>query len=137
MYEILPPARTWPQPAEDLAQCLADIVKTPLEEAALGLLVRQPVDLWTHPGIKHHYVLNEGRILWDCIASDDVTDWDAGWPSSTDRIPYTPGQRAMVQLACSLAGDVPVLLGVEIGELAQAQIRDLMDAVAHAAGITR
>jgi len=139
MYEVLPADRQWPQQAEDLAQQLAARLDSETHddrrssEAALGLLLRGPVDLWTD--------LDVAEVLLDCpeglswsglsVYLDENCEVIKHWDPA-DRMAHV---RALA--AASIGFDVDLSLCYLVDELDAAGANDLIDALAHACGVTR
>lgn len=146
MYEILPPNRSWPAPVEALALALVDGVEDRDEEAALSLLFRDQRRVFARDDIGAHIDVLPLRVnsrggaftsdVWTGPASARI-DWTRLSAAATPGggLPLSPGERALILLACSIASvHCYVQLGAALGNLDAENRQAFVDAVAYAAG---
>jgi hypothetical protein len=125
-FQILPPARSWSGLSERMARALVDGARRPTLEAALSLLFRLDVDFWMREDLQPF-------IKGDVFRAE--VDWSGLNLAIEDGL-ASQGERAVVALAGSLAGEVEVDLEWALGHLTPELLEAFVAAVRHVAPST-
>jgi hypothetical protein len=141
--EILPSRRDWPADAEHLAQQMADaITGDPIQEAALGLLLRAHPALWTDDELLEGAFLTQHPDTGHVIDVDwaDLADWiGEALPTRLVRtsLDVLKSDLGLAAAAVWLTGDLGTTLDRINRDLDADGRNALVDAIAHACGVTR
>lgn len=141
--QIVPTDRDWPENASSLADQMAEAVEgNPIFEAALGMLLRADPDLWTDEGLlgggDFATADDAGKIT--TIHWDDLGEWldEIGGDEMPFEVPDYAHAAAAAWIGSGWqAGYGDATLDGLGRTLGTAGCEAMVDAVAHALGVTR